>query len=56
MLAPSSEDELKKMTALVNGKTPYWLSYSGGEICPVKGADGKYHNRLHNYTFSALAL
>jgi hypothetical protein len=56
MLAPSSEDELKKITALVNGKIPYWLAYSGGEICPVRGADGKYRNQIHNYTFSALAL
>ncbi|MDR0271746.1 MAG: FIST C-terminal domain-containing protein [Clostridiales bacterium] len=28
----------------------YSIAYSGGEICPLKNADGKLINTLHNYT------
>ncbi|MDR3238228.1 MAG: FIST C-terminal domain-containing protein [Spirochaetia bacterium] len=56
VLHPNSEAEIKKVIEKVGGKIPYWLAYSGGEICPVRGGDGKLHNRLHNYTFSACVL
>jgi hypothetical protein len=32
------------------------LSYSGGEICPVIGEDGKLVNALHNYTLITCSL
>jgi hypothetical protein len=57
MLAPGQNDEMIKVAELLDGgETPYSLSYSGGEVCPVRGADGKWNNRFHNYTFSACIL
>ncbi|MDR1965324.1 MAG: FIST C-terminal domain-containing protein [Synergistaceae bacterium] len=56
MLAPKQEDELKVATEAVGGQIPYMMGYSGGEVCPVPGKDGKYHNHYHNYTFSACAF
>jgi hypothetical protein len=57
MLAPDQESELRlikeKLTA--SGK-PFMMGYSGGEICPMPGPDGKPHNRFHNYTFCACVL
>ncbi|MDR1979253.1 MAG: FIST C-terminal domain-containing protein [Synergistaceae bacterium] len=53
MLSPNSMDEMKKVNALISQKVPYMLCYSGGEICPVYGEDGKLYNRFHNYTFTA---
>jgi len=32
------------------GGTNYMFSYSGGEICPMPGANGKLKNVFHNYT------
>ncbi len=57
MLAPNQEDELKLICKrlTVPGK-PFAMAYSGGEICPMLGADGKLHNRFHNYSFSACVL
>jgi hypothetical protein len=56
MLAPNSSDEMEAVFEKIKGKVPYWLAYSGGEICPVRGEDGKYHNRLHNYSFPVCVL
>jgi hypothetical protein len=56
MLAPNSSDEMEAVFEKINGKIPYWLAYSGGEICPIRGEDGKYHNRLHNYSFPVCVL
>lgn len=57
MLSPTQSAELemidKKLAAC--GK-PYMMGYSGGEICPMPGPDGKLHNRFHNYTFCACIL
>ena len=57
MLAPNQESEIvlihEKLGA--SGK-PFMMGYSGGEICPMLGADGKYHNHFHNYSFSACVL
>jgi len=57
MLSPEQEGELKlieeRLTA--NGK-PFMMGYSGGEICPMPDADGKLHNRFHNYTFCCCIL
>jgi hypothetical protein len=53
MLSPNQNEEMETVLELVDGKLPYLLCYSGGEVCPVKAGDGKYYNRFHNYTFSA---
>jgi hypothetical protein len=56
MLSPNSNDEIKKVIETNIGKLPFWLAYSGGEVCPIRDEDGKFHNRLHNYTFTICAL
>jgi len=57
MLAPDQESELRLIQEkLANSGHPYIMGYSGGEICPMLGADGKLHNRFHNYTFCACIL
>jgi hypothetical protein len=57
MLAPDQEGELRLITEKLNASgKPFMMGYSGGEICPMKGGDGKLHNRFHNYTFCACVL
>lgn len=57
MLAPDQEAELNLIEErLAAAGKPFMMGYSGGEICPMKGADGKLHNRFHNYTFCACVL
>ena len=57
MLAPNQESELKLITEKLKASGhPFMMGYSGGEICPMPGADGKLHNRFHNYTFCACVL
>ena len=57
MLAPDQESELRLIKEKLTGSGhPFMMGYSGGEICPVLGADGKLHNRFHNYTFCACVL
>ena len=57
MLAPDQESELRLIEErLANSGSPFMMGYSGGEICPMLGADGKLHNRFHNYTFCACIL
>jgi hypothetical protein len=56
MLSPNSDDEIKKVLETNTGNIPFWLAYSGGELCPIRDEDGKLHNRLHNYTFTICAL
>jgi hypothetical protein len=56
MLSPNSNDEIKKVLEINAGKLPFWLAYSGGEVCPIRDEDGKLHNRLHNYTFTVCAF
>ncbi|MDR1929802.1 MAG: FIST C-terminal domain-containing protein [Treponema sp.] len=53
MLSPRQDEEMKLAVESFGGKLPYLMGYSGGEICPVLGKDGRYYNRYHNYTFSA---
>jgi hypothetical protein len=45
--------ELQKVIGTNWGSLPYTLCYSGGELCPVHGKDGKLTNRNHNNTFVA---
>ena len=57
MLAPKQEGELELITkTLKESGLPFMMGYSGGEICPMLGPDGKLHNRFHNYTFCACIL
>jgi len=57
MLSPDQEDELQLIQEkLKNSGLPFMMGYSGGEICPMPGSDGKLHNRFHNYTFCACVL
>ncbi len=57
MLSPDQERELRLIKEKLTGSgKPFMMGYSGGEICPMRGADGKLHNRFHNYTFCACIL
>jgi hypothetical protein len=53
MLAPRFEDEIKTVTAALDGKIPYAFSYAGGELCPMYDSGGNTDNRFHGYTFTA---
>jgi hypothetical protein len=52
MLAPNQDSEIQCVSAMLGDGAPYMLGYSGGEVCPVRNADGKWRNCFHNYTFS----
>ncbi len=57
MLAPDQESELRLIKEKLAGSgCPFMMGYSGGEICPMPGPDGKYRNRFHNYSFCACIL
>ena len=57
MLAPAQEGELRLIRKqLSESASPFMMGYSGGEICPMRGPDGKYHNHFHNYSFCACIL
>lgn len=57
MLAPDQEGELRLIREKLAGEgLPFMMGYSGGEICPMPGPDGKLYNRFHNYTFCACLL
>ncbi len=57
MSSPDQEAELRLIQERLAGSDkPFMMGYSGGEICPMPGADGKLRNRFHNYTFCALVL
>lgn len=54
MLAPNQEEELRLIqTKLAESGRPFMMGYSGGEISPMPGPDGKLHNHFHNYSFCA---
>ena len=57
MLSPDQEGEIRTITQkLIDDKKPFMMGYSGGEICPMIGSDGKLHNYFHNYSFCACVL
>jgi hypothetical protein len=57
MLAPNQDSELRLIEEKMRDRAnPVMMGYSGGEICPVRGEDGKPRNRFHNYTFCACIL
>ncbi|MDR0377227.1 MAG: FIST C-terminal domain-containing protein [Spirochaetaceae bacterium] len=47
--------EMDKVQEIL-GDTPFHLSYSGTELCPVTGKDGKTANRSHNDTIIICVL
>jgi hypothetical protein len=49
-LGYESLEEIKKISNALSGGIPWHLTYSGGEIAPVSGPDGKLVNRSHNDT------
>jgi hypothetical protein len=55
MLAPNHEREISLVVEKIeNGRLmPFFMAYSGGEICPVKDVAGVLQNRFHNFTFVA---
>lgn len=53
LLGVKNDDELKKIVETMQGKAPYQVCYSGGEICPVKDNNGEFVNHAHNYTLIA---
>ncbi|MDR0350319.1 MAG: FIST C-terminal domain-containing protein [Coriobacteriales bacterium] len=53
MLSPDSDDEMESVLGQIDATMPYALCYVGGEICPIRTADGRWKNRFHNYTFTA---
>jgi hypothetical protein len=56
MLAPNTDDEMKKVVELLDGKHPYQICYAGGEICPLLDERGKLVNHFHNFTFTLCIL
>jgi hypothetical protein len=52
-LGMDSEAEMRKAHAIIGEAAPYQFTYSGGEVCPVYGPDGRLVNRFHNATFVA---
>jgi hypothetical protein len=56
LLSPNSEREMIKTKELIGGAAPFMLCYSGGEICPVYGKDGKTFNRFHNLTYTVMVF
>ncbi|MCL2203573.1 MAG: FIST C-terminal domain-containing protein [Defluviitaleaceae bacterium] len=57
MMIPDQEGEMRLIyETLKESGLPYAMGYSGGEACPMKDAEGKMHNRFHNYTFCACVL
>lgn len=57
MLAPDQESELRMIKDELSASgLPFMMGYSGGEICPMPGPDGKLYNRFHNYSFCAVVL
>jgi hypothetical protein len=49
-LGYESLEEMKKVSNALGGGIPWHMTYSGGEIAPVSGLDGKLANRSHNDT------
>jgi hypothetical protein len=56
MLSPQQDSEMLAAIGALDGVVPYALGYSGGEVCPMRRADGSWVNRFHNFSFSACVL
>jgi small ligand-binding sensory domain FIST len=51
-----TDEEIKELAKLLDGRLPYQFSYSGGEICPVINSDGQMVNSFHNFSLIACLL
>jgi len=49
-------DEMEKISHSLDGKIPFVMAYSGGEICPLYDRGDKLKNRFHNDTIIACLL
>ena len=56
MISPNVEDEMKKTVDMLNGKFPFMMLYSGGEVCPLRTEAGALINRFHNYTYTLVVF
>ncbi|MDR3305218.1 MAG: FIST C-terminal domain-containing protein [Clostridiales Family XIII bacterium] len=56
VLAPDQTAEMERSRAITGGQLPFFLMYSGGEICPVNTLDGKMINRFHNLTYTLMVI
>jgi hypothetical protein len=57
MLSPDSMRELDAVSkAMTEAGLAFCAGYAGGETCPVRGDDGAWHNRFHQFTFNTLVL
>ncbi|MDR1162432.1 MAG: FIST C-terminal domain-containing protein [Candidatus Accumulibacter sp.] len=50
MLGLATGKEMKEIARHLGASFSYQLTYSGGEICPVKNREGLWVNRFHNFT------
>lgn len=48
-------DEMKSIDKLLP-ENKFFITYSGGEVCPIKDKDGKLVNRYHNNTICCLSF
>jgi hypothetical protein len=48
--------EVRQTMKIIDDSVPYLFAYSGGEICPLNGRDGRSVNRFHNLTAIACAF
>jgi hypothetical protein len=56
LLGRKLNDEMRKLSAFLNGKMPYQFAYSNSEICPLEDAAGAFVNYTHNYSLIACVL
>jgi len=55
-LGADTDAEMALVRERLDTRLPYLFVYSGGEFCPVQGADGRETNRFHNDTLTACLL
>lgn len=53
LLGNNFDAEFNKIFEIMGDSIPYHVSCSAGEICPTKNNQGRYFNRLHNYSIIA---
>jgi hypothetical protein len=48
--------EIEAIHATLGDNTPYFLTYSAGEFCPVRNPDGNWTNEYHNMALTMCAF
>ena len=56
VLSPNVEAEIVKSLEIIGDKIPFFLLYSGGEICPVYNQQHEIVNRFHNLTYTLVVF